>query len=1089
MGRNSISAAETAADDATAPASHSIRDRFAFKRNSSYNATAAAFSRSSKAASSSHKPSRSHHHHHKRKLSWSPFRGKSWFYLCIFSVIFTFALASMVLQSSITSVIRQGVGGDRMRWRWSLNEDFKLGTSLEFVPSRRLQLNGSRLDGLRSQPRIGVRPPRIGLILGNMKEDPSAFTLYSVMKNLKDLGYMLKLYSLGDGRTRSVWQELGGQVSILSPERYGYIDWSIFEGIIVDSLEAKDAIASLMQEPFCSVPLIWIIQEDSLANRLQLYQTRGWDSLLSNWKNAFSRANAVVFPEFSFPMLYSMLDTGNYFVIPGSPVDFWAAERYSKTHSKFQLRKESGFDNDDLLVVILGSSFFYYELPWDYALALHDLGHLLLKYVGLNDVGFKSKFIFLCGNSSKDYTDALQEVAARLGLSQGSLKHYGLDSDVNGIIMMADIVLYGSPQDVQGFPPLLTRAMSFGIPIIVPDYPVIRKYVVDGVHGIIFSKNDPEALGYAFSRLISDGKLSRVAESVGSSARLRAKNMFAAECIIAYANLLEHVFDFPSDVLLPNRASQLNNSIWEWSFFRRELDRISSNTQNLYLGGSFRMNSSIIYDLEEDMENYVTLKNVTQDHSGDQEEDSPTISDWDILSELESSEEVERLEREEIEEIMGNDIGEWDDIYRNARKSEKLRFETNERDEGELERTGQPICIYEIYSGAGGWPFLHHGSLYRGLSLSSRARRLSSDDVDAVSRLPVLNDTYYLDILCDIGGIFSIANGIDDIHKRPWIGFQSWRAAGRKVSLSKKAEEVLEKTIQENTRGDVIYFWACLDRDGGIIGNNDLLTFWSTCDVMNAGRCRAPRAQGEAILEIIAPGSERRALSVRRAPRCALFSAPRVRLLFKRTSFEDAFRRMYGLPSTVEALPPMPEGGGHWSALHSWVMPTPSFLEFVMFARMFVDSLHSLHINSIEPPDCMLGFSAPEKKNCYCRLSELLVNVWAYHSARKMVYIDPHSGLLKEQHPIEQRKGFMWAKYFSISLLKSMDEDLAEAADDNDHPYRTWLWPLTGEVYWQGVYEREREERYRMKMDKKRKTKEKILDRLKHGYKQKTLAG
>ncbi|KAL6576838.1 hypothetical protein OROMI_011114 [Orobanche minor] len=135
----------------------------------------------------------------------------------------------------------------------------------------------------------------------------------------------------------------------------------------------------LMQEPFCSVPLIWIIQEDSLANRLQLYQTRGWDNLLSNWKNAFSRANAVVFPEFSFPMLYSMLDTGNYFVIPGSPIEFWAAERYSKTHSKFQLRKESGFDNDDLLVVIPGSSFFYYELAWDYALALHDLGHLLLK--------------------------------------------------------------------------------------------------------------------------------------------------------------------------------------------------------------------------------------------------------------------------------------------------------------------------------------------------------------------------------------------------------------------------------------------------------------------------------------------------------------------------------------------------------------------------------------------------------------------------------------------------------------------------------------------------------------------------------------
>ena len=43
----------------------------------------------------------------------------------------------------------------------------------------------------------------------------------------------------------------------------------------------------------------------------------------------------------------------------------------------------------------------------------------------------------------------------------------------------------------------------------------------------------------------------------------------------------------------------------------------------------------------------------------------------------------------------------------------------DKRDEGKLERTEQPLCIYEIYHGAGAWQFLHHGSLYRGLSLVS----------------------------------------------------------------------------------------------------------------------------------------------------------------------------------------------------------------------------------------------------------------------------------------------------------------------------------------------------------------------------------
>lgn len=68
-----------------------------------------------------------------------------------------------------------------------------------------------------------------------------------------------------------------------------------------------------------------------------------------------------------------------------------------------------------------------------------------------------------------------------------------------------------------------------------------------------------------------------------------------------------------------------------------------------------------------------------------------------------------------------------------------------------------------------------------------------------------------------------------------------------------------------------------------------------------------------------------------------------------------------------------------------------------------------------------------------------------------MVYIDPQSGSLEEQHPIKQRKGSIWAKYFNLTLLKGMDEELAEAADDGDPPRERWLWPLTGEVHWQGI--------------------------------------
>ncbi|XP_042951444.1 uncharacterized protein LOC122287658 isoform X2 [Carya illinoinensis] len=1003
---------------------HSIRDRFPLKRNPSHY-------RNRAKADSDHSPlhrGRSHHSRFNRKgLLW--LKGKSAFYSVVILAVFLFAMASMMLQSSITSVFRQG--GERGR---SLREGLRFGSTLKFVPAMVSRRDG--LDPLRSKPRIGLRAPRLALILGNMKKSPQSLMLITLVKNLQKLGYVLKIFALDDGKARSMWEQIGGRLSIL-----------VLKASLLILLKQKKpfrgllSISILMQEPFCSVPLVWIIQEDTLANRLSAYEEMGWKYLVSHWKTAFSRASVVVFPEFTLPLLYTVLDAGNFFVIPGSPVDVWAAESYSNTHSKYQLRKNNGFSTYDMLVLVIGSSFFYNDLSWECAVAMHAIGPLLIKYAKRTDSGGTFKFVFLCGNSTDGYDDALQEVASRLGLLPGSVRHYSLNSDVNSVLLMADIVLYGSNQDGQNFPSLLIRAMTFRIPIIAPDFPIFKKYVVDGVHGLLFPKHNPDALMRAFSLLISSGKLSKFAQAVASSGRLLAKNMLASECITGYGRLLENVLNFPSDAMLPG-PSQLQQGAWEWNLFREEIELKNGAKRNSDEHSTSMGMFSVVHALEEEFINFTKSSTYAENGTEILPQDIPTKLDWDVLREIEICEEIERVEMEALDERMERNLGDWDEIYRIARKSEKLRFEANERDEGELERMGQLVCIYEIYSGAGSWPFLHHGSLYRGLSLSSRARRLRSDDIDAVGRLPILNYSYYQDILCEAGGMFSIANRVDNIHGRPWIGFQSWRAAGRKASLSLKAEKVLEETIQENTKGDVIYFWARMDMDG-VTGSNGALTFWSICDILNGGHCRS--------------------------------------------AFEDAFRRMYALPLYLEALPPMPEDGYHWSALHSWVMPTPSFLEFIMFSRMFVDSLNALHINSSKISMCLLGSSELEKRHCYCRVLELLVNVWAYHSGRKMVYIDPHVGSLEEQHPVEQRKGFMWAKYFNFTLLKSMDEELAEAADDEDHPHNMWLWPLTGEVHWQGIYEREREERYRLKMDKKRKTKEKLFERMKHGYKQKPL--
>ncbi|OMO87240.1 Glycosyl transferase, family 1, partial [Corchorus capsularis] len=680
---------------------HSIRDRFPLKRNPIHTRER------TKHSSILDRPLvRNRPRFNRKGILLFPFRGIYLFYFLIFFSVFAFAMASMLMQSSIAAMVfRQG--GER-GWKRSVREGLRFGSSLKFMPVgiSRWLAEGGGLDRMRSMARIGARGPRLALILGNMKKDP--LMLLTVVSSLQRLGYVIKIYAVENGKGHSMWEHISGQISFLGPEQFGHVDWSIFEGVIADSLEAKEAISSLMQEPFDTVPVIWIIQEDTLAKRLPVYEEMGLEHLVSNWRSAFTRANAIVFPDFALPMLYSVLDTGNFLVIPGSPADVWGAEYYFKTHTKLQVRKNYGLSMDDMVVVIVGSSFFYDELSWDYAIAMHTIGPLLMRYARRNDAGGSFKFVFLSGNSADGYNDALQEMASRLGLSQGSVRHYGLDGDVNGVLLMADIVLYGSSQEEQAFPPLIIRAMTFGIPVITPDFPVMKKYVVDGAHGVFFPKHHPDALLRAFSLLISNGRLSRFAQTIASSGRLLAKNILASECITGYANLLENILNFPSDVLLPGPVSQLEQGSWEWNFFRKEMEQSD---------GDISRNFSVVYALEEEFTKHIISLNISKNGAETVDLDLPTEKDWDIVMEIDAFEDYERLELEEVKERMESNPGAWDEIYRNARKSEKLKFEVNERDEGELERTGQPVCIYEIYSGAGAWSFLHHGSLYRGLSL------------------------------------------------------------------------------------------------------------------------------------------------------------------------------------------------------------------------------------------------------------------------------------------------------------------------------------------------------------------------------------
>ncbi|KAL5718712.1 hypothetical protein ACHQM5_011589 [Ranunculus cassubicifolius] len=658
------------------------------------------------------------------------------------------------------------------------------------------------------------------VVLADLSVEPMQLMMVSVAVSLMEIGYELQVYSLQDGPVHAVWGGVGVPVTILQNNNTAEsaVDWLNFDGVLVNSIETKGIFSCFLQEPFKSLPIIWTIHEREVAIRSRQYVSNGQSQLMEDWRQAFNRATVVVFPNYFLPMMYSAFDSGNYFVIPGSPNQAWEADSFMALEKSSDLRGRLGYGHDDfvIVIVIVGSEFSYSGSWLENAFILQALLPVI------SDFSFYSLLQF----------SPQSAIALKLGYPTGTVEHVGIEGDMNSYLSISDLVIYGSFLDEQSFPEVLVQAMCFGKPIIAPDLLIIKKYVDDGINGFLFPKENIGVLTEVLFQAISDGKLSSLAQNVASIGMGPAKNLMVSETIEGYASLLANVLKFPSEARPPKAVADIPPRMkeeWQWHLFD---DLVDSKYLNK------------------------TLKTYTF--------------------------------------------------------------------------------------------------------------------IDAIE--------------------------------------EQWNSTSGENSVSGKAiDEAFSYTNWEEER----------------------------------------------LIEMI---NTRKRREVEKT---------------KRFAVSEALRKMYGIKPDSNSLPPMPLDGNTWSVMHSWTMPTRSFLEFVMFSRMFVDALDAeMYDEHHQSGHCYL--SLHKDRHCYSRVLELLVNVWAYHSARRMVYINPENGIMQEQHKLNSRKGQMWIRWFSFATLKSMDEDLAEEFD-SDHPTRRWLWLA-----------REQKLRHKQKENRKQKSKDK-LSRMRKRVRQKTI--
>uniref|UniRef100_A0ACD5VEY5 Uncharacterized protein n=1 Tax=Avena sativa TaxID=4498 RepID=A0ACD5VEY5_AVESA len=883
----------------------------------------------------------------------------------------------------------------------------------------------------RPVKRVGVRKPRLALVFANLSPGAMQLQMVSVASVLEAMGYEMKVFSFEDGPCSNIWRTIGIPVKILPVDTklLTSVDWLDYDGMLVNSIEARPIFSSLLQEPFKSIPVIWNVQGSSLAHCVGEYNSSGMIQILDGWKEVFSRANVIVFPNYILPVLYAPFDSGNYFVIPGSPAVAIQADRFIVKSYDQDVRIRLNLGSRDFVIALVGSQFSYGGLLMEEALVLQAVGPLLQQYPSENSTHTALKVRILTANVTDKHRMALEVIALNVGFPRGAVEHVAVE-DADDLLGITNLVIYGSCLDEQSFPSVLVQAMILGKLVIAPDLGMITKYIDDGINGLLFPRKNVPMLTEVLLQAVSNGELSVQGQKVASVGKARAKDLMASEAIEGYAVLLENVLKFPAEVLTPLTSGEIPLALkqeWKWHLFE---------------------DVKHLYHMNESLNDCKILQKIEDWHTSQKDDPRSTTQKIDeafsaIAWNEERANEIMstkmKLEEEELKERSDQPHGTWEEVYRNVKRVDRMKNELHERDEKELERTGQPLCIYEPFFGEGTWPFLHQDSMYRGIGLSSKGRRPGADDIDASSRLPLLNNGYYRDILGEFGAFFALSNRIDRIHKNSWIGFQSWRMTARKVTLSKNAESAILEAIQTKKHGDTFYFWVRMDQDPRYHANQN---FWSLCDAINAGNCRL--------------------------------------------AVSEAFQRMYGLQldEDLNSLPHMPNDGDTWSVMQSWVLPTRSFLEFVTFSRMFVDALDAqMYDKHHQTGHCILSIHSD--KHCYSRVLELIVNVWAFHSARRMVYVNPETGAMREQHPLNSRRSRMSIQLFSYATLKGMDEDLAEEYDA-DRPNRRWLWPQTGEVMWQGLYERERNMRQQEKERRRQQTKDKI-QRIKKRARQKTI--
>lgn len=108
-------------------------------------------------------------------------------------------------------------------------------------------------------------------------------------------------------------------------------------------------------------------------------------------------------------VMYAAFDSGNYFVIPGSPAVPFQDRISAKSYDQ-DVRVSMGLSPSDFVISIVGSQFSYGGFLMEEALVLQAVGSLLQQYPSENSTQLELKVRILAENVTEKHRMALEVI-------------------------------------------------------------------------------------------------------------------------------------------------------------------------------------------------------------------------------------------------------------------------------------------------------------------------------------------------------------------------------------------------------------------------------------------------------------------------------------------------------------------------------------------------------------------------------------------------------------------------------------------------------------------------------------------------------